>query len=112
MESFYTKILMKVIWHFYEHYHDAVHAGSVLDIWTGCYSSPFEPVALLACVAINGYHGTSSYTWKRGVTILPSHQTPLLYCVTTGSYTCNVSCEGFNMSCMFWIEGIVHLSQS
>ena len=83
----------------------AIHAGSTFDIWAGCYSSPFDPIVLLACVAINGYHGMSSYTWQRDQDVLTSHQTPLVYCVVAGTYTCSVIYDGFVMKCTFKVEG-------
>ena len=72
--------------------------------------SPFDPIVLLACVAINGYHGMSSYTWQRDQDVLTSHQTPLFYCVVVGTYTCSVIYDGFVMKCTFKVEGEFNIS--
>ena len=58
--------------------------GATFDTWDGCYSS-FGVV--LACVAINGYHGVSSYLWEHnGDFALSPDTTPLL---SAGSYVCS-----------------------
>ncbi len=72
-------------------------------VWSGGYVS--AGLSLLTCVAINGYHSQSSYTWKCGDTILAGQTTPLLYCTTSLSHECIVKCTKFDVHCVFTIQG-------
>ena len=60
---------------------------------------------LLACVAINGYHSKSSYSWQHDQETILSQSTPLLYTSSKGSFTCHVKCVGFEIQSEFKVEG-------
>ena len=60
-------------------------------------------MCLIACVAVNGFHGSCSYEWKRSEMIVGD--TPLYYTSMPGLYTCNVSCPGHNVSSRFKVIG-------
>ena len=59
---------------------------------------------LMACIAINGFHATASYTWAHDDVVMLSHQSPLLYCSAIGSYTCKITCKD-SMICRFQVKG-------
>ena len=76
--------------------------GSQFDTWNGCYA--IERVALLACVALNGYHSGAIYSWEWDDGIV-QNSTPLLYSTAVGIYTCTVTHEQFLAKCQFKVEG-------
>ena len=80
-----------------------VISGAVFDVWTGCYSS--NGIALLACVAIDGYHGVSSYSWLHDGNSDSIGSTPLLYCANKGTYVSIVTCGNFVTKCTFTFQG-------
>lgn len=64
---------------------------------------------LMACIAINGYHSRSSYSWQHDQETLLSQSTPLLYTSSKGSFTCSVKCESFEILSEFRVEGNLNL---
>ena len=82
-----------------------VYVGARFDLWCGCYSSK-SGVALLACVAINGFHSSAKYMWEYNGLRVSSHDTPLLYCNQLGKYLCYVTCCDRCTSRGFELKGI------
>ena len=82
--------------------------GLKFDVWCGCYTSSSDHTALLACVAINGYHATASYRWELCNITVSTHDTPLLYCTQTGVYICQVTCDDESISCNFEVKGKIN----
>lgn len=80
--------------------------GATFDVWCGCYTSQVDQRALLACVALEGYHSIATYAWFLGAETLHEH-TPLLYTDRVGMYKCLVTCESdtcsktFQLTCVF-----------
>ena len=58
--------------------------------WSGCYA--ISHIALLAYVALNGFHSISQYSWECDDLALDEN-TPLLYCSSTGNYYCFITCS-------------------
>jgi len=77
------------------------YSVGLFDVWTGAYT--YREVSLLACIAINDYHGVTSYTWVDKDTPM-SNKTPLLYCVGGGPYVCSAHTDGFSIECRFVIR--------
>ena len=67
--------------------------GSHLSLWTGVNLSQDDHVALLMCVAVNGYHSVVSYQWSKNGAEMNGEVYPLLYISAFGRYTCRVSSE-------------------
>ena len=83
-----------------------MHAGARFDLWCGCYTSQREHIALLACVALNGYRASADYIWEFNNLRVASHDTPLMYCNQVGVYTCYVTCDDRTACRQFKVEGI------
>ncbi len=67
--------------------------------------SPSNPVALMACVAINGYHSVASYQWSRDGITLSEESSSILYCGTPGNNTCAVTAEGCTAKAVYTLTG-------
>ena len=63
----------------------------------------------MACVAINGYHSRSTYSWEHDGAMLQSENTPLLYASGKGSYICAVKCQTFQSHTEFTVYGEYYL---
>ena len=72
-------------------------------MWTGAYT--YKDVFLLACIAINDYHGVTMYSWVHNGVPLSTKKMPLLYCVGGGSYVCSAHTDGFSIECTFVVHG-------
>ena len=77
-------------------------------MWDGCYASKSH-VALLACVAIDGYHGSAKYVWEYNGIRVSTHDTPLLYCNEIGKYVCYVTCCDRTTCREFKVEGTIDI---
>ena len=72
---------------------------AMFDVWNGCYLCSDQDMALLCCVAINGYHGCSAYEWRRVEDNVFIGRTPLMYYIAkTGNYVCRVITHLVNSS--------------
>ena len=60
------------------------------EIWSGCYCLSHDQLALMACPAINGYHGVATYHWEGIDTPLSGEETPILI-AGIGRYKCHVT---------------------
>lgn len=70
--------------------HDAI-SGTQLSLWTGVKISQQDHVALLMCVALNGYHSVVSYQWSENGADMKGEVYPLLYTSSFGKFVCRVS---------------------
>ena len=74
-------------------------------MWCGCYASQVDRRAILACVALEGYHSQSTYAWFLSGADLQEN-TPLLHTDREGMYECQVTCSGdihsrnFKLTCV------------
>lgn len=84
-------------------------AGSNFDVWKGGVSYPAEKhVALLACVAINGYHSIAQYQWSFNGYAVLGEIYPVLYTSTAGKYACTITLtEGQTFQFRFSVQGMV-----
>ena len=81
-------------------------------MWTGGFSCPGESVALLCCLATNGYHSCSSYTWSLNDEILEDETHAIAYVTSIGLYTCVVTVSGSDKhSFSFNVLGIILITQ-
>lgn len=80
------------------------YIGSLLDVWTGCFASQCDRLALLACAALNGFHGQATYSWTMNGSILPGENTPLLMS-GVGKYDCTVAVKDEVLSRSFHVCG-------
>jgi len=78
-------------------------SGLHFKVWSGCYCSSCDGLALLACTAINGYHGIATHSWETDGTVLTGEQTAWLIS-GVGMYKCTVTagdgilCREFSVS--------------
>ena len=76
-------------------------------MWCGCYA--YEDVALMACIATNGYHSYVEYYWKQPPNNLNIEEGPLLYRKKPGAYTCLVTSNDFELCTVeFCVSGKYH----
>lgn len=69
-------------------YMSSMVSGSYLSVWTGVKVSEQDHVALLVCVALNGYHSVVSYQWSEDGVEMKGETYPLLYTSVCGKHTC------------------------
>ena len=69
-----------------------MYIESTFEVWHGCYASPTDSIALLACISLNGFHGISDYEWRKDHQLVGD--TPLYFCTQPGIYICKVCCPG------------------
>ena len=83
-----------------------MHTGFHTDIWTGCYTCPSDDLAVLCCVATNGYHSQVSYSWCHNELSL-GESTPLMYCSTSGAYKCTIQGDEIHEERSFKVYSMV-----
>ena len=68
-----------------------LYLGASFSLWTGGIASAVDGVAVLVCVAMNGFHSKVSYQWysKAGVLNMAIH--PVIYVESPGDYRCVVT---------------------
>ena len=59
-------------------------------VWSHGFASSEDHVALLACVALNGYHPRVSYQWACDGRQLESETYPILYATAVGKFSCSI----------------------
>ena len=64
------------------------HAGAKFEFWAGCYAQ--DGIALLVCVAINGFHPYTVYEWYKDGLKLGDEKFPVLYATASGNYLCRL----------------------
>ena len=82
-------------------------ADSQLRIWTAAEVSQDDYVALLMCVAVDGYHSLTSYQWRKDGENILNEIYPLFYATTIGSYDCFVSAMSQTAKCSFEVKGVI-----
>ena len=80
--------------------------GAQLSLWTGAEASQQYYVALLMCVAMDGYHSLVSYQWSRNAADMTGEIHPLLYTAMVGKYTCKVTNKTTSTERHFVVKGI------
>lgn len=78
-------------------------------MWTGVKFSQQDHVALLVCVALNGYHSVVSYQWSEDGVEMKGETYPLLYTSVIGKYTCRVTSKMKVIERHFETRGIIQL---
>ena len=58
--------------------------GNEFAIWTGCYCTQWDRVAVMVCVALNGYHGKATYSWLYNNKEIQGENEPVLYTKCSG----------------------------
>ena len=81
------------------YYHHII--DSSFGIWSGCYASPADRMATMACIALAGYHSRATYRWLRNDSPIGEGDTPLLYEDREGTYECQVAGDSFFASRKF-----------
>ena len=82
---------------------------SQLSLWTGVKTGVSEnsSVALLMCVAVEGFHLLpNNYQWSQDASQIVDEVYPLLYTTKPGKYSCLVSVENMPLECHFEVKGI------
>ena len=79
--------------------------GAQLSLWTGAEASQQDYVALLMCVAMDGYHSLVSYQWSRNGADMTGEIHPLLYTAMVGKYTCKVTNKTTSKERHFVVKG-------
>ena len=80
-------------------------SDSCFEIWAGCYSSPTDQLAVMACPARNGFHSLATYTWEKDDQLLPGQETPLIYS-GVGRYKCTIKAKENALSVEFIVYGV------
>lgn len=81
-----------------------VIAGALLKVWVGGYCSAPNELALLACVALNGFHSVVQYCWRKDENIMPGEDKPLLV-AGAGTYECSVAYGSLTLTRKFFVSG-------
>ena len=72
-------------------------------MWTGgCVNGD---VAIMVCVAINGFHSKASYQWFKRGEVLGGAVHPIIYVETPGDYCYTVTIEGTEEKREFRVTG-------
>ena len=78
-------------------------------MWTGIEVSQQDYVALLMCIAVDGYHTVCSYQWCKSGYNLTDEVYPLLYATSVGEYECSVTTKTEVMRQCFEVKGITFI---
>lgn len=105
VEKFYTRHPSKVVLIVNIRIQPFKFAGSKLEIWTATEVSQEDHIALLVCVAENGYHSLATYTWQKDGEYLRNENHPLLYVNTVGKFECTVSASSQKIKQLFMVQG-------
>ena len=81
--------------------------GSVFDVWMGGYSCAGEQVALLACLAKNGYHSITTYQWYQNNEIKEKECYPIIYAAEVGTYKCQLQFQDNVKEYIFDVAGMI-----
>ena len=79
-------------------------AGALLKVWVGAYCSALDGLAVLACVALNGFHSVVHYGWRRNGNVMPGEDKPLLVS-GPGAYECLVAHGSLTLTRKFLVSG-------
>ena len=63
-------------------------------------------VALLMCVAVEGFHLLANYQWSQDASHIVDEVYPLLYTTKPGKYSYLVSVKNMSLECHFEVKGI------
>lgn len=87
------------------HFFFFFYLGASFSLWTGGIASAVDGVAVLVCVAMNGFHSKMSYQWysKAGILNMATH--PVIYVECPGDYSCVVTGENVEEKQVFRVSG-------
>ena len=74
------------------------------EIWSECFCTSWDEVAVMVCVAINGFHSQATYRWFRDAQVLEEETYPVLYASAAGTYKGVIEWKGNTLSNRFRID--------
>ena len=84
--------------------------GAHLRVWSACFISACDRVALLACATLEGYHPLITWEWKRNGFVTDGEVYPIVYVEQPGTYSCTITRAGTSetLSYSFDVQGILY----
>ena len=70
-------------------FYTIIIVGTKCKLWSGGFSQ--KGIAVLVCVALDGYHPLVTYHWTRDDELLTYSHIPVQYTTREGRYKCTVS---------------------
>ena len=61
------------------------------ELWSGCYASKWDGVAVIVCIALHAYHGSVKYAWHLNGTVIEDEVFAILYSNKPGIYQVTVT---------------------